>query len=288
MALVSGVYGITKEGDGMAKVTVYVTDEQLDRLKSARGVGKGGMSKAFQAFLEHALAGNEAPAGRYDYARKLMPVSAAIDRHRRLLAQKVADGGPPADGGPVSAALTLLLYRELLKRDPGLEAALEKEFIRFGLDELVGSETADVDLLSEPDPDDPSVEIDDDDAPSTGFGFAFGDELKSVSDALRTGEIIRESLRMARAPRPPRPPRPPRAPRAPRHPGESRERRIEIRLSPDDDPRQVLTGAEFDRFARVHDDWTVGAKLSPSQLETVRDFLRDRVERDLDDEDDDE
>ncbi len=272
----------------MAKVTVYVTDEQLDRLKTARGVGKGGMSKAFQAFLEHALAGNEPPAGRYDYARKLMPVSAAIDRHRRLLARKVADGGPPADGGPVSAALTLLLYRELLKRDPGLEAALEKEFIRFGLDELVGSETADVDLLAEPDPDDPNIEIDDDEPAPTGFGFAFGDELKSVSDALRTGEIIRESLRMARTPRPPRPPRPPRAPRAPRPPGSSRERRIEIRLSPDDDPRQVLTGAEFDRFARLHDDWSVGANLSPSQLETVRDLLHDRVERDLDDEDDDE
>lgn len=286
MALMSGVYGITKQGVGMAKVTVYVTDEQLDRLKTARGVGKGGMSKAFQAFLEHALAGSEPPAGRYDYARKLMPVSAAIDRHRRLLAQKVADGGPPADGGPVSAALTLLLYRELLKRDPGLEAALEKEFIRFGLDELVGSETADVDLLAEPDPDDPSIEVDDD-SPPGGFGFAFGDELRGVTDALRTGEIIRESLRMARAPRPPRPPRPPRTPRAPRGPG-SRERTIEIRLSASDDPRQVLTGAEFDRFSRRHDDWTAGADLSPSQLETVRDFLRDRIERDLDDEDDDE
>ena len=270
----------------MAKVTVYVTDEQLERLKSARGVGgKGGMSKAFQAFLEQVIGGGGAPAGRYDYARKLMPVSAAIDRHRRTLGRKVADGGPPADGGPVATALTVLLYRELLKRDPALEVALEKEFLRFGLDELVASETADVDLLAEPETDD-EVEIDESDrGPVAGpFGINLGDELRGVTDAIRTADAIRENFMGGRSrhrggPVPPVPPRPPRPPR----PGSSR--RVEIRVSPSDDPREVLTVTEFERFSKRHDDWTPGSDLTPSQLESVVDFVRERVNRELDLED---
>jgi hypothetical protein len=263
----------------MAKVTVYVTDEQLERLKSARGGGKGGMSKAFQAFLESAIGGGEPPAGRYDYARKLMPVSAAIDRHRRRLARKVADGGPPADGGPVAAALTVLLYRELLQRDPELERALEREFLRFGLDELVASESADVDLLAEPDPDDPDVEIDEEGGPP-GFGFNLGEELRGVTDAIRTADAIRENFlgrregRHRGGPPTPRPPRPTR-------PGHS-SRRVEIRISPDDDPREVLTVTEFERFTKRHDDWAPGSDLTPSQLESVVDFVRERVNRELD------
>src|SRR5436309_15746123 len=110
----------------MAKVTVYVTDEQLARLRGAKNLGKGGMSKAFQAFLENLMSGDSAPVGRYDYARKLMPLNAAIDRHRRRLATKVSDGGPPADGGPEAAPLTVLLYHDLLNRDPSLRAPFEK------------------------------------------------------------------------------------------------------------------------------------------------------------------
>ena len=260
----------------MAKVTVYVTDEQLERLKSARGVGgKGGMSKAFQAFLEQVIGGGGEPAGRYDYARKLMPVSGAIDRHRRILARKVADGGPPADGGPVAAALTVLVYRELLKRDPALEAALEKEFLRFGLDELVAAETEGVDLLAEPTGDD-DVEIDEGvSGPVVGpFGINLGEELRGVTDAIRTADAIRENFMGRRGGPPHRPPRPPR-------PG-GRSRRIEISVSPSDDPREVLTVTEYERFTKRHDDWTPGTDLSPSQIESVVDLVRERVNRDLD------
>jgi hypothetical protein len=79
------------------------------------------------------------------------------------------------------------------------------------------------------------------------------------------------------------PPRPPRGPRG------NRERHIDIRLSPEDDPRDLLTVAEYERFTKRHDDWTPGTPLTPSQLESVTDLLRERVNRELDgDEDDDE
>ena len=271
----------------MAKVTVYVTDEQLAALKASRGLGKGGMSKAFQAFLENLIGSGESPAGRYDYARKLMPVHAAIDRHRRALSRKVADGGPPADGGPVAAALTVLLYKELLLRDPAQAAAIEKEFTRFGLDELVKSELADVDLLAEPDPE-TEVEVDEDGSPFGFGGFNFGDELRGVTEAIRTADAIRQNFmgrQDARRHEPPRPPRPPRAPRPPRGPG-GRERYFEIRLSPGDDPRQLLTVAEFERFTKRHDDWKPGEDLTPSQMESVTDLLRERVNREIDSDDD--
>ena len=51
---------------------------------------------------------------------------------------------------------------------------------------------------------------------------------------------------------------------------------------------EVLTVTEFERFTKRHDDWTPGAPLTPSQMESVTDFLRGRAERDLDDEGDDE
>ena len=273
----------------MAKVTVYVTDEQLEALKASRGMGKGGMSKAFQAFLENLIGGGDTPAGRYDYARKLMPVHAAIDRHRRALARKVADGGPPADGGPVAAALTVLVYKELLERDPAQAAALEKEFARFGLDELVKTELEGLDLLAEPDPHE--VEIDDEAAGGpSAFGFNFGDELRGVTEAIRTADAIRQNFigrQDHRRHQPPRPPRPPRAPRPPRGP-RGRERYIEIRVAADDDPRQLLTVAEFERFTKRHDDWNPGDELTPSQIESVRDLLKERVADELDDVDDDE
>jgi hypothetical protein len=240
----------------MAKVTVYVTDDQLDRLKQAKGFGKVGMSKAFQAFLESAMAG-EAPAGRYDYARKLMPLSAAIDRHRRRLARKVEVGGPPADGGPVAAALTVLLYQELLKRDPELGSKLEKEFLRFGLDDLVATETEGVDLLSEPEPDE--VEVEEGDAGP--FGGAFDFQLGA--------DILKETLRLAGR----------EAMRGgPRHGGPRGHRReIRVTIDAEDDPRQVLTVTEFETFTRRHDDWSPGTPLSPSQMETVRDLLVERT-----------
>jgi hypothetical protein len=252
----------------MAKVTVYVTDEQLERLKVARGLGKGGMSKAFQAFLETAI-GGEAPAGRYDYARKLMPVSAAIDAHRRRLARKVEEGGPPADGGPVATALTLLLYKELLARDPDVANRLEKEFVRFGLDELVSGETDGVDLLTEPEPDE--AEISEDDNP---FGFAV-----NIGDELRVGaDILKESLKMARRAGPP-PGRGGRRggfPPGPPGPHRGGRREVRITVAAEDDPRQLLPVTEFETFTRRHDDWTPGTPLSPSQIETVRDLLFER------------
>ena len=276
----------------MAKVTVYVTDEQLEAIKASRGMGKGGMSKAFQAFLENLIGGGDAPAGRYDYARKLMPVHAAIDRHRRSLARKVADGGPPADGGPVSAALTVLLYKELLLRDPAQAAAIEKEFSRFGLDELVKQELEGVDFLAEPDPDD--VEIDEEDRGSGSpfnFNFGFGDELRGVTEAIRTADAIRQNFMGRQEHRgrvnPPRPPRPPRPQRPPRGPG-GRDRYFEIRISATDDPRTLLTVAEFERFTKRHDDWKAGDELTPSQIESITDFLRERVDRELDDDVDDD
>jgi hypothetical protein len=240
----------------MAKVTVYVTDDQLDRLKQARGFGKVGMSKAFQAFLETAMAG-EAPAGRYDYARKLMPLSAAIDRHRRRLARKVEVGGPPADGGPVAAALTVLLYQELLKRDPDLGAKLEKEFLRFGLDDLVASETEGVDLLVEPEPDE--VEVEEGDAGPFGgaFDFHLGPEFRVGAD------ILKETLRMAG--------------RGPGPRGGGHRREIRVTIDADDDPRQILTVTEYETFSRRHDDWSPGTPLTPSQMETVRDLLVERT-----------
>src|SRR5213083_1522268 len=57
------MYGTNVGGRGMAKVTVYVTDEQLARLRGSKNLGKGGMSKAFQAFLENVMSGDP-PGGR--------------------------------------------------------------------------------------------------------------------------------------------------------------------------------------------------------------------------------
>src|SRR3954465_9470963 len=271
----------------MAKVTVYVTDEQLARLRGSKNLGKGGMSKAFQAFLENVMSGDP-PVGRYDYARKLMPLNAAVDRHRRRLAGKVSDGGPPADGGPVAAALTVLLYQELLKRDPSLGAAFEKEFGRFGLDELIAGELADVDLLAEPDPD-TEVEFEEDGGP--GWNFNFGDEPPGVTEPIRTADPIRQNFMGGRERlrhEPPRPPRPPPPPRPRRGPGGSWERRIEFRMGAENDPRELLTVAEFERFTKRHDDWTAGTALTPSQIESGTGLLREGVNRELDDDQDDD
>ena len=271
----------------MPKVTVYVSDDQLDQLKAVRGFGRGGISKLFQAFLESATSGS-APSGRYDYARKLMPLHAAVERHRRRLARKVQAGGPPADGGPVSAALAILLYKPLVEEDPARAEAFEREFSRFGLDELVSSETEDVDLLAEPDEDeevgdDDAVELPDFFAPFAGmrFGETVQDALKGVH-ALKLGlrdvkDEERELRRFARD-------------RA-RRPGERGRGsgRIRIVISSDDDPRDVLTATDFETFTSRHDDWQPGRKLTPSQMETVRELLivragGDPTEPDTDDE----
>jgi hypothetical protein len=255
----------------MAKVTVYVTDDQLERLRAARGGSRGGLSKAFQAFLENVTSTGEAPPGRYDYARKLMPINAAIERHRRRLARKVQDGGPPADGGPVANALTLLLYRELLKRQPDLEAQLEKEFVRFGLDELVATETEGVDLLAEPEADDTDLDVDESDGP-LGFGFNFGDELRIGADLFREGIKIakREAKRGG-------------ASAVFTHGPQGRSRRVEVRVAADDDPTRLLTVRDFETFKKRHSDWSDGSPLTPSQIETVRDLLRAQVEAEVSD-----
>jgi hypothetical protein len=229
------------------------------------------MSKAFQAFLETVTSGGE-PAGRYDYARKLMPVSSAIERHRRQLARRVQEGGPPADGGPVAAALTVLLYRELLRRQPDLEAKLEKEFGRFGLDELVATETEGVDLLAEPDPDDSDVEIDEDDSPLGGL-FNFGDEIRVGAD------LLKESIKMAKR----------EARRAGAggahgivmHGPRGRSTQVNISVAPDDDPMRLLNARDFEVFRKRHDDWSEGSQLTPTQIETVRDLLKAQVKSDL-------
>jgi len=58
-------------------------------------------------------------------------------------------------------------------------------------------------------------------------------------------------------------------------------RRQDVTISPDD-PREVLTVTEYERFTKRHDDWTPGTDLSPSQIESVVDLVRERVNRDLD------
>lgn len=258
----------------MPKVTVYVSDDQIDQLKAVRGFGRGGMSKLFQAFLESATSGSgSAPQGRYDYARKLMPLHAAIDRHRRSLARKVQAGGPPADGGPVAAALTVLLYKRLLDADPANAAALEKEFARFGLDELVATETDGVDLLAEPDVDD---EVEEGDGGSefdllAPFGIRIGDEVR---EALRQVQAIKLGVRDLRQEE--RSVR-----RMTRHTGR-RGGRLRIEISPDDDPRDLLTATDFATFGTRHDDWKEGDRLSPSQMETVRELLIRRAGGDPD------
>ena len=265
----------------MAKVTVYVTDDQLDKLKAVKGVGRGGVSKLFQAFLDSATTEGE-PTGRYDYARKLMPTHAAIERHRRRLARSVQTGGPPADGGPVSVALTILLYRRLLASDPDLAATFEKEFARFGLDELVDSETEGVDLLAEPDEDEFEADAEADFGGFASFGqlgLRIGDEVREavrqvqiLKDGLRdivdVGEVPEQMIGRRSGPRH----------RQGRERGERGERgrgrrRLVVEVSADDDPRDVLSVNDFATFMARHADWDAGARLTPSQMETVRELL---------------
>ncbi|HEX7165427.1 MAG TPA: hypothetical protein VF230_00470 [Acidimicrobiales bacterium] len=254
----------------MAKVTVYVNDDQLEKLRAVKGFGRGGVSKMFQAFVESVTAGGE-PTGRYDYARKLMPTHAAIERHRRRLARKVQTGGPPADGGPVSAALTVLLYRRLIEQDPSLAVAFEKEFARFGLDELVATETEGVDLLAEPEEDE--IVEDDGDvgfaAPLGAFGIKFGDEVR---EAMKQVEAIRVNLRDLKHEQ-----RTHERVRARGGPGGRRGRRLVVEVSSDDDPRDVLAVNDYETFVERHPDWERGQKLTPSQAETVRELLLRRA-----------
>jgi hypothetical protein len=270
----------------MPKVTVYVSDDQLDQLKAVRGFGRGGVSKLFQAFLESATSpAGGAPAGRYDYARKLMPLHAAVERHRRRLARKVQAGGPPADGGPVSAALAILLYKRLVAEDPARADAFEKEFARFGLDELVTSETEGVDLLAEPEE---TEEVDeDDDVP---------DFLTPLA-GLRLGEGWQEALKGVQALK--------FGLRDLKHEERARDLRREVRLderratgrgrggvrivvSSGDDPRDVLTANDFETFTSRHGEWKPGSELTPSQLETVRELLVVRAGGDPAEPDDDQ
>jgi hypothetical protein len=264
----------------MPKVTVYVSDDQLDQLKAVRGFGRGGVSKLFQAFLDTATSGQE-PTGRYDYVRKVMPLHAAIERHRRRLARKVQAGGPPADGGPVSAALAILLYKRLVESAPDRAAEFDKELARFGLDELVASETDGVDLLAEPAEDE---EVEEDDEGLSIFGPDFLSRFadvrigESVQDALKQVQAIKVGLRDLkhdeRAIR-----------RVARRADRSGRTRLRVVVSSDDDPRDVLTATDFDTFKARHDDWKVEAKLTPSQMETVRELLVRRAGGDPEEED---
>ncbi|HEX2849237.1 MAG TPA: hypothetical protein VHN98_01735 [Acidimicrobiales bacterium] len=255
------MYGVSaiheREALEVAKVTVYVTDEQMARLKTLRG-GMGGLSKAFQAFLDSTLAGTGAPQGRYDYARSLMPTFSAIERHRNRLARQVAAGGPPADGGPIQAALDVLLYRALVDRDPGAADRLAKELGRFGLDELVAAETEGIDLTTEPEPDEAEIDEEDDRllGPLSVLGIDLGDEIR---DVLREARLMRSDRGRGRH--------------------RSRDRRVDVRVSDRDDPREVLTAADLDRFRSRHPDWEPGERLTPSQMETLGDLLRSKAER---------
>jgi hypothetical protein len=212
-----------------------------------------------------------------------MPVVGALDRHRERLASRVAEGGPPADGGPVAAALTLLLHRELLRRRPDLADAIERELTRFGLDELIATETADVDLSVDP-PEDPAAEatVEDDPRPrSGGAGGGFDFRFKGLGE-----EIVAEALRHAGI-------------WGAGSGGESRtpgtSSRIEIRVSGDDDPREVLTVRDFDEFKERHPEWSADAdgpppgdphgqrpRLSSEQVRTVAELLRRRAEAERD------
>lgn len=282
----------------MAKVTVYLTDDQMERLRAVKGAGRGGVSKLFQAFVESATGGERSDSGdRYDYARSLMPTLTAIDAHRRRLARTVQAGGPAADGGPVSIALTILLYRELLERDPDLAATLDKEFARFGLDDLVAKETDGIDLTTPPSP----TAADDEDAEPAfswersvgnlagatglgglgamgdlgGLGSRLGDEVR---EALKHVGVIRESLKDLTGERE----------MHIRAGGSRRARRtLVVEVSPGDDPRDLLSVTDFATFTARHADWDAGSRLSPSQMETVRELLIRRAggdpEADLDD-----
>ena len=252
----------------MAKVTVYLADDQLDKLKAVKGFGRGGISKMFQAFVDSAVGDSPEPTGRYDYARKLMPLHAAIERQRRRLARKVQTGGPPADGGPVAAALTVLLYRRLLESDPTLAAALDKEFARFGLDELVTSETDGLDWLAEPQDDDEEAAGDDiqltNIAGLGNLGIRIGDEVR---EAMRQVNALKVNLRDLQGrdvyvrdrTRP-------RARRA-----------LVVEVTADDDPRDLLNVRDFTVFQGRHPDWDAGGRLTPSQIETVRELLIKRA-----------
>jgi hypothetical protein len=269
----------------MAKVTVYLSDDQLERLKQVKGFGRGGISKMFQAFVDSTVGDSPEPTGRYDYARKLMPTHAAIERHRRRLARKVQTGGPPADGGPVAAALTVLLYRRLLEQDPTLAATFEKEFARFGLDELVATETDGVDLLAEPSEEEEAEEAEEVDfggfAGLGTFGLRIGDEVR---EAMRQVNALKHGLRdlqgndiflgVGRE--------------RGGDTGRPRARRgLVVKVSADDDPRDVLSVRDFTVFQGRHNDWVPGGKLTPSQIETVRELLIKRAGGDPEVDDDD-
>ena len=131
----------------MAKVTVYVPDEQLAAL---RQLVPAGPSKAFQAFIGHLQQG-EPPLVEHRYADRLLPLAADVERLRRQAAVCLErDGGPAASDGPIRAALTILAHEWLLRDDPAREAGLRAEFGRFGLQEIVEQAWA---VLQEPEAD---------------------------------------------------------------------------------------------------------------------------------------
>lgn len=264
----------------MAKVTVYVNDDQLEKLKQVKRYRRGGVSRAFQHFIEEMSPGGA--SSTYEYARKVMPVSAAVDRLRRQVAKAVAAGGPPADGGPVAAALTVLVYQEVLRRHPEAAEAVEKEFARFGLDEIVRLETEAIEDLLAPPLEEPEApeddDEDDDDSPAARIAMSLGAEFREVANALREAGVITG--------RPPRPPRPPRAPRPPRPPAAAPRggrRRTEIEVGSDDDPREVLPVADFDTFKERHADWSADRDLTPEEMETITELLLARYEDTTDD-----
>lgn len=140
----------------MAKVTVYVKDEQLKTLKEEMG----GASKAFQAFIDEVGSGDRPlivdsrtvrrqrrrRRHRDDFAARIMPTTSAIERLVSRVADEMGDDGPRADSGPVSVALAVLAYQAVVSQHPEAEERLAKEFQRFGLDELVASAAASFDI----------------------------------------------------------------------------------------------------------------------------------------------
>lgn len=224
----------------MAKVTVYVKDEQLKTLKEEMG----GASKAFQAFIDECSTG-ERPIEvidargvrrtrrrrrlhRDDFASRIMPTASALERLVGEVADEIGDDGPRAASGPVSFALSVLTYKAVTARHPEVDELLAKEFTRFGLDELV-------------------------EAAADGFDL----EARSADgdDTDRTVEV--RSFRVRKG-------------------GGDATRQVQIVVGSGDDPGELLDEADLASFQAAHPTWTSGSSLGGDELKTLSELLRRR------------
>ncbi|MDQ1401927.1 MAG: hypothetical protein QOG03_243 [Actinomycetota bacterium] len=243
----------------MAKVTVYVKDEQLKTLKEEMG----GASKAFQAFIDE-VGGGDRPIEIVDgrgmrrprrrrrvrgdeFAARIMPTTSALDRLAAEVGDDLGDDGPRAESGPVSFALSVLTYKAVTARHPQLEEVLRKEFTRFSLDELVeaAADGFDPEARREDEEDEGKVEV-------RTFRIRGGDleAVESDDDDLR--------------------------PRGGRRRGRGGARHVQIVVGSEDDPAELLDEGDLARFKAVHEGWSQGSTLGPDELKTLSDLLRRR------------